>query len=101
MQQFVINPPPQASIAVRESSRRFPVRRIFCVGRNYAAHARELGNDPDREPPFFFSKPSDAVVDSNVAVPYPSQTTNLHYDCLLYTSPSPRDGLLSRMPSSA
>ena len=64
MQQFVINPPPQASIAVRESSRRFPVRRIFCVGRNYAAHARELGNDPDREPPFFFSKPSDAVVDS-------------------------------------
>ena len=72
MQQFVINPPPQASIAVRESSRRFPVRRIFCVGRNYAAHARELGNDPDREPP-----------------------------CLLYTSPSPRDKRQSRMPSSA
>ena len=80
MQQFVINPPLQASIAVRESSRRFPVRRIFCVGRNYAAHARELGNDPDREPPFFFSKPSDAVVDSNVAVPYPPQTANLHYE---------------------
>ncbi len=80
MQPFVISPPSQASIAVRESSCRFPVRRIYCVGRNYAAHAREMGKDPDREPPFFFSKPSDAVVDSDVAVPYPPRTANLHYE---------------------
>ena len=61
---YVLPPPPQASVAVAGSADRFPVRRIFCVGRNYAAHAREMGKDPDREPPFFFMKPADAVVDS-------------------------------------
>ena len=55
----------------RATDARFPVRRIFCVGRNYAAHAREMGRDPDREPPFFFLKPADAVVDNGAAVPYP------------------------------
>jgi fumarylpyruvate hydrolase len=59
---------------------RFPVRRIFCVGRNYAAHAREMGKDPDREPPFFFTKPADAVVDSGTTIPYPPETSNLHYE---------------------
>ena len=80
MTKFVISPPPQASVAVAGSEERFPVRRIFCVGRNYAAHAREMGKDPDREPPFFFTKPADAVVDSGSTVPYPPETSNLHYE---------------------
>ncbi len=58
----------------------FPVRRIYCVGRNYAAHAREMGHDPDREPPFFFMKPADAVVPTNSVVAYPSQTNYYHYE---------------------
>lgn len=61
------------------SSARFAVRRILCVGRNYAAHAREMGADL-REPPFFFTKPADAVCDSGTAVPYPSLTGNLHHE---------------------
>jgi fumarylpyruvate hydrolase len=77
---YVLPPPPQASVAVAGSADRFPVRRIFCVGRNYAAHAREMGKDPDREPPFFFMKPADAVVDSGSTLPYPPQTKELHYE---------------------
>ncbi len=77
---YVIPPPPQPSVAVQGSDARFPVRRVFCVGRNYAAHAREMGRDPDREPPFFFTKPADAVVDSGVTVPYPPETGNLQYE---------------------
>ncbi|HFC05595.1 MAG TPA: FAA hydrolase family protein, partial [Rhizobiales bacterium] len=61
MLQFVFDPFPQASLAVEGTSQRFPVRRVFCVGRNYGAHAKEMGHDPDREPPFFFTKPADAV----------------------------------------
>jgi fumarylpyruvate hydrolase len=80
MTDFIIPAPPQASVAVEDSSLRFPVRRIFCVGRNYAAHAREMGKDPDRDPPFFFTKPADAVVDSGVTVPYPPQTQDFHYE---------------------
>ena len=80
MTSYVITPPEQASVAVSNSEDRFPVRRIFCVGRNYAAHAREMGKDPDREPPFFFTKPADAVVDSGSTVPYPPETSNLHYE---------------------
>jgi len=71
---YVIPPPLPAS------DQRFPVRRIFCVGRNYAAHAREMGRDPDREPPFFFTKPADTVVDDGVSVPYPPETNNLHHE---------------------
>jgi fumarylpyruvate hydrolase len=56
------------------------VRRIICVGRNYAAHAREMGRDPDREPPFFFLKPADTVVDDGATVPYPPETNNFHYE---------------------
>ena len=56
----------------------FPVHRIFCVGRNYAAHAREMGHDPDREPPFFFAKPANAVVANRTTVPYPDETSDMH-----------------------
>ena len=62
---------------------RYCLRCIFCVGRNYAAHAREMGKDPDREPPFFFTKPADAVVDHGTTVPYPPETENLHYEAEL------------------
>jgi fumarylpyruvate hydrolase len=58
----------------------FPVRRIFCVGRNYAAHAREMGADPEREPPFFFTKPADAVVVDGAGTPYPPATGKLHHE---------------------
>ncbi|MDG1473154.1 MAG: fumarylacetoacetate hydrolase family protein [Ascidiaceihabitans sp.] len=77
---YVFTPPPQASLAVVNSTDRFPVRRVFCVGRNYEAHAREMGNDPDREPPFFFTKPSDAAIDTPCAIPYPVQTNDLHHE---------------------
>lgn len=77
---FVLDPPPQASVAVAGTDQRFPVRRVFCVGRNYAAHAREMGNDPDREAPFFFDKPADAVVDAPCTLPYPKQTQDLHHE---------------------
>lgn len=80
---FVFTPPPPPSVAVAGAEDRFPVRRIFCVGRNYAAHAREMGRDPDREPPFFFTKPADAVVDSGETVAYPPETANFHYEAEL------------------
>lgn len=77
---FAIPAPPVPSVEIRGQSTRFPVRRILCVGRNYAAHAREMGSDPTREPPFFFSKPADAVVSGDTNVPYPSLTANLHHE---------------------
>ena len=80
---WVIPAPPQPSVAVEGTSARFPVRRIFCVGRNYAEHAREFGNDPDRELPFFFLKPADAVVDSGSTLPYPPATSDLHHEAEL------------------
>ncbi|MCJ1962903.1 fumarylacetoacetate hydrolase family protein [Novosphingobium mangrovi (ex Hu et al. 2023)] len=58
----------------------FPVRRIYCVGQNYAEHAREMGSDPDRPSPFFFSKPADAVVPSGRVLPFPGRTENLHHE---------------------
>lgn len=58
----------------------FPIRRVYCVGRNYAAHAREMGHDPDREAPFFFMKPADAVVAGGGDVPYPPATSDLHHE---------------------
>jgi fumarylpyruvate hydrolase len=58
----------------------FQVRRVFCVGRNYAAHAREMGRDPDREPPFFFTKWAETVVPSGTTIAYPSETSNFHYE---------------------
>lgn len=79
MSEFLFKPV-VPSVAVAGSSRRLPVRRIVCVGRNYAAHAREMGRDPDREPPFFFFKPNDAVVDDGALVPYPPLTQELHHE---------------------
>ena len=73
-------PPMAPSVEIAGSSTRLPVHRIYCVGRNYAAHAREMGADPVREPPFFFAKPADAVVPNGAAVPYPSRTANLHHE---------------------
>lgn len=77
---FVFPPPPPPCAAVVGSAARFPVRRIFCVGRNYADHAREMGADPTREAPFFFCKPADALHDASVALPYPSRTRELHHE---------------------
>ncbi len=68
------------TIAIAGSTQRFSVRRIFCVGQNYADHAREMGSNPDREQPFFFSKPADAVVESGAALRFPRQTNNLHHE---------------------
>ncbi|GLS32670.1 fumarylpyruvate hydrolase [Mesorhizobium albiziae] len=80
---FVFEAPRPPSVAVAGEQARFPVRRIFCVGRNYAEHAREMGRDPDREPPFFFTKPADAVVDDGETVAYPPLTGNFHYEAEL------------------
>jgi fumarylpyruvate hydrolase len=80
---FVLPPAAVPSVAVAGSSARFAVRRIFCVGRNYAEHAREMGHDPNAEAPFFFTKPADAVVDSGAALPYPTATTDLHHEAEL------------------
>jgi fumarylpyruvate hydrolase len=77
---YVIPPPPRVALPVRDSAARFPVHRIYCVGRNYAAHAREMGHDPDREPPFFFQKNPDDLVEAGTPVPYPPQTADLHHE---------------------
>ncbi|WP_022903653.1 fumarylacetoacetate hydrolase family protein [Curtobacterium sp. B8] len=79
MSDFVVPVPPQPSVPTSTGGR-FPVRRVFCVGRNYAAHAREMGHDPDREPPFFFTKPADAVVTDDADTPYPPLTGQLEHE---------------------
>jgi len=87
--QYVFTPHQIAGLPVAGTDARFPVRRVFCVGRNYAGHAREMGSDPDREPPFFFCKPGDAQAVVPVApgvtveLPFPSLTGNFHYECEL------------------
>lgn len=80
MTVYAFQPPQQASLAIKGSDARFPIRRIFCVGRNYEAHAIEMGKDPSREAPFFFTKPADAALDTPCTVPYPPLTENLHYE---------------------
>ena len=74
----------QPTVPIAGSSTMFPVRRIYCIGRNYAAHAREMGSDPTREPPFFFQKPSDAVqpvpIGTTIDHAYPTLTKNYHYE---------------------
>ena len=70
----------EPSLPVVETDARFPVRRLFCVGQNYVAHAREMGGDPNRQPPCFFCKPSTSVVADGGAVPYPPATSNLHHE---------------------
>ena len=79
MSDYVITPPPAVAVPVA-GGKLFPVRRVFCVGRNYAAHAREMGNDPNREPPFFFTKPADALVTNGADARYPTATANLHHE---------------------
>src|ERR1700759_5028829 len=82
--EYAVTPPQIPTVPVVGGAP-FPVRRIFCVGRNYAAHAREMGHDPDREPPFFFTKPADALVicmdpKNPTKIPYPPATKNLHHE---------------------
>jgi fumarylpyruvate hydrolase len=81
---YVFAPQAAVGVPVAGSKDFYPVRRVYCVGRNYAAHAREMGFDPDREPPFFFCKPADAVVPvahgDTLELPYPSETANYHYE---------------------
>jgi fumarylpyruvate hydrolase len=81
---FIFPPQPLTALNIAASSDQFPVRRVYCVGRNYAAHAKEMGADPSREAPFFFCKPADAVLPmqagQTLELPYPSQTTNLHHE---------------------
>ncbi len=74
--------PPQAipALPIIDSTQIFPIRRIYCVGRNYAEHTIEMGGDPDREAPFFFSKPADSIVPSGSKIPYPQATSNLHFE---------------------
>nr|MBF0682188.1 fumarylacetoacetate hydrolase family protein [Pseudomonas sp.] len=81
---YVFEPSMPVAVPVAGDERQFPVRRVYCVGRNYAAHAREMGSDPDREPPFFFCKPGDAVVPvpegETLSLQYPPQTRDFHYE---------------------
>ncbi|MBE7220817.1 MAG: fumarylacetoacetate hydrolase family protein [Caulobacteraceae bacterium] len=79
MSDYVIAPPRQSAVPVSGGGL-FPVRRIFCVGRNYAEHAREMGHDPSREAPFFFTKPADALLTGGGDMPYPSATADLHFE---------------------
>ncbi len=79
MADYVIAPPPVVSVPVAGGGR-FPVRRIFCVGRNYAEHAREMGSDPDRELPFFFCKPADALLLDGADMAYPPMSKSLHHE---------------------
>ncbi|HEX5685832.1 MAG TPA: fumarylacetoacetate hydrolase family protein [Ideonella sp.] len=80
--KLAVEAPPLRTLTVAGRDEKFPVRRVFCVGRNYAAHAREMGKDPDREPPFFFMKPTNAVVDAArpTSVPYPPKTKDYHHE---------------------
>ena len=77
--EYIFPPAPQASLPVLGSNAHYPVRRIFCVGRNYLDHVRELGND-EKEPPIFFIKPSDTLVQHGGVLPYPPGTSNLHFE---------------------
>src|SRR6202165_3879330 len=77
--RYVVPPPPQAALAVAGSDKLFPVRRIWCVGRNYVEHIREMGQD-ERLAPFYFAKPADAVMPDGATVPYPSLTKDMHHE---------------------
>jgi fumarylpyruvate hydrolase len=77
---YVFPPPPTPAVTVKGRAEQFAVHRIYCVGRNYAAHAREMGANPEREPPFFFTKPATALVPNHARVPYPSRTGNFHHE---------------------
>ncbi len=77
---YIIPVAPPASVPVADTDSRFPIRRVFCIGKNYSDHVREMGGDPTREEPLFFIKPADSVVGPGGAVPYPPHTENLHFE---------------------
>lgn len=79
MPDLAIDPPPLVTLPIEGSDQRFPVRRVYCIGRNYAAHAIEMGHDPDREPPFFFQKNPDNLY-AGATFPYPAQTRDVHHE---------------------
>lgn len=83
MTKFAFPAPAPVLLPIAGSDAMFPVRRIFCVGRNYAEHAREMGNNPDKEPPFFFTKPADAAIPSGQTIAFPVATDNLHHEAEL------------------
>jgi fumarylpyruvate hydrolase len=80
MTAYTLTPPATPAVAVVGATARYAVRRVFCVGRNYAEHAREMGGDPKREPPFFFMKPATALLADGAALPYPPRTRELHHE---------------------
>ena len=77
---FAFEPLAPVTARISDSPLLFPVHRIYCVGRNYAEHAKEMGSDPTREPPFFFCKPADAIIADALPVPYPPRTQNFHHE---------------------
>lgn len=79
MTDFVISPPPIVAVPIAGTSEQFPVRRVYCIGRNYAAHAVEMGHDPDREPPFFFQKNPNNL-DTSGEFPYPPHSSDVHHE---------------------
>jgi len=87
MTDFVFPAPPQPAVAIQGSDLRFPVHRIYCIGRNYEAHVREMGHDPERSPPIFFCKPADTILAPDasgvIPFPYPSATQDLHHEAEL------------------
>ncbi len=79
MTSYVIKPPPPVVLPIRNTNKMFPVHRVYCIGRNYAAHAVEMGHDPTKEPPFFFQK-NPSNLDTSGSFPYPSQSKDVHYE---------------------
>jgi fumarylpyruvate hydrolase len=84
MSDFVFTPSARVTLPVHTSQQRFPVRRIYCVGRNYSDHIREMGGDPDRETPFFFQKPTDSVVANGERIPYPMFTSDFQHEIEMF-----------------
>ena len=82
MAAFALTPPAQAHLDITGSDEKFPVRRIYCIGKNYVAHIIEMNAD-ERDPPVIFMKPTDAIVKNGGEIPYPVFTTNFHYECEL------------------
>ena len=82
MVAYAVTPPPQAYVDIAGSDEKFPVRRIYCIGKNYLAHVREMEQD-ERDPPVIFMKPVDAIVRNGGEIPYPVFTNNFHYECEL------------------
>ena len=77
---FVVEAPQQVTLPVAGKAERFPVRRIYCVGRNYVAHVREMGGNEDRDPPIFFQKPTDAIVQDGATIAYATMTKDFHHE---------------------